>query len=484
MKILLYNWVPFDDSSRRGGGVTLYLHDLIQKMCEDSEIECFFLSSGLEYDFGKTLRIEQTQNKFSEKVYSFQIVNSPVTAPACMQFADLNTYLTDTTLLALLENFWVQQSGFDVVHFHNLEGLSLPVLKLKELHPETKFFFSLHNYFLFCPQVNLWTNTEKNCFRESCYPNCTQCIIAPNPKIERIASSAKAFLRRLGNLENTNFYHFLKWGAKHIRRHSVHKKNAEMSCSETDAQDLFMEYRTKNVEYANRYFDKIFAVSQQVADIALTYGIRSKKVCTEYIGTTAASLSYPQKKHCNNILTLGYLGYARVDKGFDLLLKALNMLPDSTTKKTDVILAAKCETKEAYLEYSNKIRPLTDRFHSFSFQNGYTKSEQAELLSKLSLGIVPVQWEDNLPQVAIEYVAHGIPILSSDYGGTKELCTNDDFVFNGSSVASLVEKLIDFVEYPEKLDTFWTSAPQLITMNEHILKLKHHYNQNFVSQFD
>ena len=46
MKVLIYNWVQYDDFSRRGGGVTAYLRNLIEKLAKDPQVQCVFLSSG------------------------------------------------------------------------------------------------------------------------------------------------------------------------------------------------------------------------------------------------------------------------------------------------------------------------------------------------------------------------------------------------------------------------------------------------------
>ena len=56
MKVLLYNWIPFDNESGRGGGVTVYLKNLIQEIIEHNKenIELFFLSSGCYYDIYNT----------------------------------------------------------------------------------------------------------------------------------------------------------------------------------------------------------------------------------------------------------------------------------------------------------------------------------------------------------------------------------------------------------------------------------------------
>lgn len=475
MKILIYNWVPFDDPTRRGGGITKYLHDLIQNLHTDPTIQCCFLSSGLIYDFSKKARIEPTENKFGDRVKSFQVVNSPVIAPACMQFDDLATYLNDETLLPLLEKFWTQQGGFDVVHFHGLEGLPLSVLKLKETHPETKFYFSLHNYFLFCPQVNLWTNTEKNCYLENCYPNCTKCVTVPDSNIEKLASSTKKVLQNFGNLQNTKFYHLLKVLMRYVRNFSASKKQTAQDTSENHSQEVHVAYRTQNVAYANRYFDKIFAVSKQVERIAQSYGINPELLCTQYIGTTAASELHPPKHYHGQVMTLGYLGYARADKGFDMLLQALELLPAHIAQQLNVVLAAKCDTQEQYDKYDMAIQQIAPRFHNISFQNGYTKEEQVQLLAQIDIGTVPVLWEDNLPQVAIEYIANGVPILVSDCGGAKELCTSNHFVYCSRDIHSFVDKISELVVHPENLEVFWENMPKLTTMETHITALKQYY---------
>ena len=478
MKILFYNWVPFDDITRRGGGVTVYLNDFIQKISLDPLYQCTFLSSGLEYDFRKKLRIEATDNCLSDRVKTFQIVNSPVHAPAYVQFSNLDTYLNDTTLLDLLETFWTEQGGFDVVHFHNLEGLSLSVLKLKELHPEAKFYFSLHNYFLFSPQVNLWTDSEKNCYCDPQFPCCSQCLTTPDSKIESLAASTKTLLNRFGNVQDTWLYKGLKRVAFWIRYFSARKIAAKQSICSTanDPNSVYAKYRTQNVAAANQCFDGIFAVSRQVAAIAQFYGIHKDKLIVDYIGTEAASKQHPPKKITGEFLSVGFLGYARADKGFDAFIAALESLPQQATLRMDILLAAKCNTRELFDKYQSQLESMMGRFHSFRFMNGYSKSEQTQLLEQIDLGVVPVLWEDNLPQVAIEYIASGIPIVVSDRGGAKELCTNADFIYESNDIHALSKKLEEFAQHPERLNSFWNDMPKLTTMEAHIQNMKRYYH--------
>ena len=60
-------------------------------------------------------------------------------------------------------------------------------------------------------------------------------------------------------------------------------------------------------------------------------------------------------------------------------------------------------------------------------------------MEDVNLGIVPPLWEDNLPQVAIEMISNGIPVLTSMNGGAKEL--NSHVMFRFHTEKDLLEKI-------------------------------------------
>lgn len=468
-KILLYNWAAFDNPSFDGGGVTVYLSRLLQSLSESGRYECYFLSSGSQYTFDGKTRVIETENRFSPKVKSFQILNSPIHAPAALQAGNLENYLDDTSLLTLLESFWQEHGGFDVVHFHNLEGLSLPVLKLKESHPNTRFFLSLHNYMLFCPQVNLWTSTGENCYRNPRFPNCESCVSAPDARIETLFSQCKHLIK--DEWKHGIFYSYLKRMANSIRALSSTQAEASHGCGNT----CFVRYREENVRFVNMYIDEVFAVSKRTAEIAVNMGLDSSKVCTMYIGTEAAEHPQLPEKKPGDPINIVYLGYARPDKGFDFLLRAMEEIPPAVARRIRFMLYAKCKDAATYQYYQNALAPLTGRFHSISFCNGYIREAQTAILAQADLGILPVMWEDNLPQVAIEMIAAGVPILASDLGGAKELITDSFFVFTAGDIASFNEKLCQIVRTPEKLDQFWKKPVTLTKISQHIEALGNHY---------
>ena len=86
MKILFYNWVPFDDEEGRGGGVSVYQKNLIEALV-DQDVQVDYLSSGIEYAIESVdPYIRQSTNIFDPQCRSFELVNSPVISPGHSAF--------------------------------------------------------------------------------------------------------------------------------------------------------------------------------------------------------------------------------------------------------------------------------------------------------------------------------------------------------------------------------------------------------------
>ena len=95
----------------------------------------------------------------------------------------------------------------------------------------------------------------------------------------------------------------------------------------------------------------------------------------------------------------------------------------------------------------------------------------------MNLGIVPILWEDNLPQVAIEQMAYGVPIMVSDLGGAKELVQDPNFIFRSGDMEDFISKLMKVIEDRELLDNFWSKCRHLTTLQEHVTELIEIYEE-------
>ena len=454
MKILYYNWDRIDGHA--GGGVTVYQKNLLAEMSKMDNVELYFMNAGFLYD-NKGLRILKTQNSFGERVQSYEIVNSRVLAPVQQSGKNLSIYLSDTKVMDIFREFVNAHGPFDVIHFNNLEGLSLKVLRLKKEFTETKFVYSVHNYFPVCSRVNLWkdekTGQAHNCDKKD-YKECIACYKKnkyASQIIRRKAESLNKFQRKI-----------LRMIAKGLEKINPDFENA----------NIYQQFEKETIHLLNENIDVILAVSSRVKEIMVSHGIEERKVKVSYIGTKVAE-NVMNKCICDpdsDVFHVIYMGYMNRAKGFYFFLDALEQMTDEMAENISVRVVARHNKKHNSQEIE-RLKKLESKFKKIELVNGYTADNQKELLEGINLGIVPVQWEDNLPQVAIEQISYGVPILVSDLGGAREIVKDEHFIFHAADTADFVKKLSMIQNNRHLLKDFWNAERRIVTMQEHIGEL-------------
>jgi glycosyltransferase involved in cell wall biosynthesis len=490
MKILLYNWVNFDDVERRGGGVRVYHSNLVAELTKIPGARVYTLSSGIRYDlFNRRVYIRKRPGK--DGVASFEVVNSPIAAPAHAAFYSLDDYLHDRTLKKVIQDFLETHGPFDVIQFDNLEGLTAGVLELKERFPQTRFIYYMHNYNLVCPQVNLWFMEATTCDDYNDGKRCSVCLPHHiNMREVKIAHAISAFLQRIGIAYDSFLFRmiykhlpFAKRLVRLMRRLTggIHRKKqatprpSHLSVvperlknsiySSRAAGSIYQQYRARNVLNANNNFDCVLAVSNRVREIAVQFGIAEQKVSVAYIGSQFANEKMPIRVRESDHLKIAYLGYERKDKGFYHFVDALEAIPRSAARRISVLIAAKLQSSGILY----RLKRLSVEFRDFEIVNGYEHKTLKPLLADVDLGIVPVLWEDNLPQVAIEFVSHGVPVLSSELGGAKELCgANRKFVYRHGNVDDFINKILFFLDNRATLGSYADRGLILMDMERHV----------------
>ncbi len=466
-KILLYNWIKFDEKENKGGGVTVYIRNLIEAMIQTEEWEIYFISSGRAYNRKrKEIYIEETINCFEKNCKTYQIVNSPVLSPAYLSFPNTEDYLYERKLKDIVREFIDKIEGLDIIHFQNLEGLSLSVLELKSEFPQIRFIYTLHNYFLFCPQVMLWKNDRENCLERQCGSICINCMPKDVWKEKVIQNQQINYDREHNGWVDPNYLKEQKVMEETYKNYfnttqgKVDRKREELLAR------IFEAFRRKNIEYINQYIDKILAVSNRVYEIAASFGVEVSKMKVDYIGTEIAKY---QLKNCaypfsGGIFHICYLGYMRRMKGFYFFLEALERMPESLSAGISVSIAVNI-TESSIMDRINRLK---QKFADIIIYKGYRREELPRILKNIQLGILPVLWEDNLPQTAIEMKANGVAVLSSDLGGAKELTSAKEFVFKAGNIEDFTEKLSFIINNPNILQEYWKNSKPLVTMKEHI----------------
>lgn len=499
MKILFYNWVDYLDDEKRGGGVSVYQRNVIQTLRESADSDCWFLSSGISYDLLQVApRWDRVRHGPSEdRRRRYEIVNSGVLSPAHHAFGD-ERQLDDPATTDTFMDFIRTNGPFDVVHFNNLEGLPASVLKLKEEWPETRVVFSLHNYYPVCPQVNLWHQERENCLDYDGGRKCETCLPHQHdPRIVRMANAVAYRLKRAGIRPGSRIFDRGFGPAFGIARRGVgfynrklRRRPAELPVPQTlpsgtrllkqvEAPHIrFKRRREGMIELINTHCDSVLCVSDRVRQVAENFGISPKLLQTGYIGTRHAEKfdeTAPRDAILkpDGTLTLGYLGYMRRDKGFFFLLDALEKLPAAQASRINVMIASKLLDQPTM----DRITALSERFNAVLFADGYSHGELDELLEDVDLGVIPVLWEDNLPQVAIEMHARHIPLLTSDLGGAQELGRCEDLVFEAGSHDEFARCIKAILSDKVSMEQYWQTAMHPYSMQDHLAELQAVYDQ-------
>lgn len=477
LRILFYSWAPFDDPEGRGGGVSIYQRNLVEALIGRGH-DVDVLSAGLAYDSHSLApRIEPTENVFSPLCRSFRLVNSPVMAPGHAAYGQNRRLFQQGPADRVFHDFLTRQAPYDIVHFNTLEGIPLTFLNLRPILPQALVVVSHHNYFALCPQVNLWRQETRACEDFEDGRACEDCLVLRPDRAETLGAHQLAtFLERAGfPAKSGEFQRIFAAGdmIRVLRSQAQRRDAAFLADDDPEAPDglaaAFAWRRSQARALINGAVHLNLAVSARVAHILADQGIDVERTRVSYIGTRhAEGLATAHKRQSParaGRLSLAYLGYMRADKGFDFLLDALEALPASLAKRLDLTIAAR-SNGDAGTEA--RLSSLARRLGGVRRHDGYRHDQLPRILADIDLGLVPAMWEDNLPQVAVEMMSHGLPLLTSDRGGAQELGGNPDFVFAAGSTQAFAAALERILHGKVALADFWTHAMTLPTMASHL----------------
>lgn len=485
-RVLYVNWVDYLDGDRRGGGVTLYQRNLMEtRLGEDAT----FIASGTSYDLRPNgPRLERIRHgSKTDRARRFEIVNSGVMAPSHFSFGD-EAQLDHAATRDLFFDFLQAQGPFDIVHFNNLEGLPADVLTLRDRFPETMVILTLHNYYPFCPQVNLWHQEARHCSDFKRGAACVTCLEQRPPAAAlRVAAGLSYRLKTAGFEPGDRGYDWTLRVAMGLARRVLHlrarvgrrrvaqlsTKDGPENITKIGTAQGFAHRRARMAQLINDHCNHVLCVSDAVRRIALAQGVRADLAQTCYIGTAQAQMwgtTQPrlQPDLVDRPLKLAYLGYMRRDKGFFFMLDALERAPADLLRRIHLVVAARRVSSAVQA----RLDTLRGRLAALDWHNGYRHDQLDDILAGVDAGLVPVLWEDCLPQVAIELHSRHIPLICSDMGGTRELTGTSDMVFPAGNMEAFVAVLNRFASGQIDLAAYWRAAMAPITMQQHLEQLE------------
>lgn len=514
MKILIYNWAQFDDAGLAGGGVTLYLRNVIEELLRREDVEIYFLSSGAKYGvFHRKPAINETENAYKHpRLKTFTLVNSPVKAPAHDAFNSIDVWLRDTVTSDLVSSFLKTYGPFDAFHIHNLEGISSNVLSLSKGPHLKRLFYTFHNYMPVCPQIELLYNGKDLCTDYYDGTRCLGCLVHENQMqnliaLERVGGTLKGrglnghplggfvfdmfsgtgyYFRALKNLTRdlatglrTRFRywkllprqavgHVMSWKARPSTPLPHIMPLPDLAVKATS----YRQWREANGAALKANVDGIFAVSDLCRETALRFlpdgtQITALPLPMDIEFTVQEREALRASRPERDGITLSFIGYNIPSKGLPFLIDALMEIDDLFFRENvDLLIVARLSSHR-----SRQLQQLRTRFRNVRIVPGYSRDQLTTLSQEIDLNIVPSIWWETFNQVTVEMGLLGVPSLVSDRVGAKQTIDRSEFVFEAENKVDFCAKLTVLVHNPEQRARFFDTPLQIPDLKVHVDEL-------------
>jgi glycosyltransferase involved in cell wall biosynthesis len=496
MRALIYNWVQFDVAGE-GGGVSVYLRQTIPALVERHGWQVTVLSSGRAYDaFNRRCRHRRTRNALEHLgVRSFEIVNSPVKAPAHDSFSLIDTCLDDRTVASAFVAMMQETGPYDIVVLHNVEGISTLTLEWIKQRTGAALVLFLHNYHLVCPQIELLRDFRDHCENDHEGRGCVGCfshvVDARKAKMARAVIEIMDRTRVSGTVAErivrSTAAHGYGWtrdvagSLRDMARRKAPGSLAPRWRRSMDALDrksagielwsrAFRRWRPENAARVNACADAIITVSDRERDQLAARGIAAALMTTVHPGFDFHVMAaerrrrYEAKTRYDGPLRLGFLGYAIPSKGLELLIEAL---ADAGPWAREMELWIVCRHDE---RLHRRLARLGDRLAAIRWIDGYSREELPEILAGIDLGIIPSICFETYSITAYEFTMAGVPVVMSDSVGFEELVDKPDFRFRRGDRAALRDTLQRLVADRRRIAEYWEGADRIPSLDDHLAR--------------
>ena len=319
----------------------------------------------------------------------------------------------------------------DIVHFHNMIGLSMSLPELAKQQGDTTLF-SAHNYWMICPRDDLFAPNEAVCLGPGDGARCAACVGAPE---------------QINN---------------------------------------FMERTNRAKQLLVGSIDMLLAVSNRVKRIFVAYGVPEHKIVVQHIGSTAAIENWRAigaaksswDVAADKPVIFGFFGAVTARKGVHVVLEAVKFLK-SRSGQFLVEIHGYCPPGP----YQNRLNHMmaNDAFlqQCVSFKEGYVHRDIPHRTREVDVAVIPPVWEDNGPQSVIETLGAGLPVIGSNIGGIPDFVTDgkNGMLFRPGDAHDLARAMEVVLADRTAIQNMRREIREPLAMDRHALKLSHIYGQ-------
>ena len=279
----------------------------------------------------------------------------------------------------------------DVVHFGHLSHLSTNLVNIAKEEFKLPVIFTIHDFWLHCYRGQLVDLNLKIC---------------PGPSDENCFVCARNTFKNV-SIEDI----------KKFRNHMAKVR--------------------ENIDY-------FLSPSHYLLNFFEEHEESNGKVKYSKYGFNTSIIEFRKKKfNSKSEITFGFMGRVIPVKGIKILLQSFSNLDQNSSQ---LLIYGNSEN---YLKYLRKYAS-----DNVKFEGSFKNEEINSILNKIDVLIVPSLWYENSPLVIQEAFLAGIPVITSNIGGMKELVQHgiNGFTFPMGECNSLSKIMQDIIDNPSILN--------------------------------
>jgi glycosyltransferase involved in cell wall biosynthesis len=164
----------------------------------------------------------------------------------------------------------------------------------------------------------------------------------------------------------------------------------------------------------------------------------------------------------NGAITFGYIGTVQYHKGVHVMVEGFNK---SASQNARLQVWGGCFNE---IEYLKNLKAKVREDSRIEFRGSYNFNEIGVILRDLDVVIVPSIWYENAPLTITTSLAYGIPVITSDIGGMKEMIKDgrNGLTFETGNSDDLAAKIDAIAAHPESLEVFKRNIQYPIRVEE------------------
>lgn len=267
----------------------------------------------------------------------------------------------------------IREQNPDIVHFHLTIGLGSAFYRT---FPDMgiPYVVSLHDYYLFCPRITMVDHTGKSCGGPS-LKKCESCIglLDQIPLAYRAARKFDAKLPRFPSP-------------------AVTRRNTDVA--------VFFRGAAKALAVSNRV-EEMYSRAYPEANYEVLH-----------IGSRSAHAVRPTRQ-AGGVLRIAAIGTLAEYKGAAVLEQLALLL-----KRSDVEISFWGRVDKP--KWNDRCARANIRL-----RGPYTPADLDSIMAETDLGLVVPVWEDNAPQVVMEFLNYGVPVVGTRMGGIPDFVTSE-----------------------------------------------------------